>query len=221
MEYLYVRSINHLFKIAYIWGIQSKHVEAWFTIVESSCTKPSLTIINYPLGFISGTIINILSNTCSPAKIHIYTPPPPTKTRPSYPSSVLQQVLHACWRAKASRNPFVCSEAGPSRRWKQVGESSVLNDHRIHIYIYTVQLYTYTYLYIDIYICIVVCLLEHSNGSSFSLVKFVSFPCQLASWCYDYGFYSSGFLTRILGLRIRVRPAGIWNCLVIYLDNTW
>ena len=50
--------------------------------------------------------------------------------------------------------------------------------------------------------------------------RFISFPCQLASWCHDYGFYSSGFLRRILGLRMKVRPAGIWNCLVIYLDNT-
>ena len=49
MEYLYVRSINHLFKIDYIWGIQSKHVEASVHHCRIIMHQPSLTIINYPL----------------------------------------------------------------------------------------------------------------------------------------------------------------------------
>jgi hypothetical protein len=65
----------------------------------------------------------------------------------------------------------VCSEAGPSRRWKQVGESSVLNDHRIHIYIYSTIIYIYISIhrYIYMYSCLF----------AWTFQWIIIFPCQI------------------------------------------
>ena len=154
MEHLYGRSINQLYRNAYIWGVQSQHVEASVhhcTIMKPS-SLPSWTI---PLD----SSVEPSSTTLAPL---LYTPAS---------SVVHHQVLPACWRVRASKNPFVCSEAGPSRRafgvcrwvshwrcWSKPEKTlaqqcakwtsnppSVYN----HIYIYT---YVYIYIYLFIYI---------------------------------------------------------------------